>query len=196
MRENSLANRLFYKAIAAIKHHLENISVYYIKCRGDDVEYLRHLGVHIGEHCDIYTHPHNFGTEPWLVEIGSKVTIGGGVQFITHDGSSRLFRERLPGMNPYGNRFGTIIVHDNCFIGNCAILLPGIEIGPDSVVGAGSVVTKSVPPGMIYAGNPAHAIKTLDEYIASYAQRMIPLSATDRDSLRDELTTKLWRAKR
>jgi len=102
----------------------------------------------------------------------------------------------MPGMNPFGNRFGTIVIRDNCFIGNNAILLPGIEIGPDSAVGAGSVVTRTVPPRTIVAGNPARPIKTLDEYIESYTQRMIPLEARDREALRQELTIKLWGEKR
>jgi len=42
------------------------------------------------------------------------------------------------------------------------------------------------------AGNPAVPIKTLEQYIEGYRRRMIPLEATDRDSLRRELTTKLW----
>lgn len=170
------------------------------ECQGDWVKYLRHLGARIGEGCSIYT----------------------------HDGTSRIFRDCLPGMNPFGNRFGAIVIHDNCFIpyfrltallppylvvwgkcktqhmgaktklaesriiGNNAILLPGIEIGPDPAVGAGSVVTKTVPPRTIVAGNPAHPIKALDEYIQNYFQRMIPLEAMDRQALRKELTTKPW----
>jgi acetyltransferase-like isoleucine patch superfamily enzyme len=165
---------------------------YYVRCRADSVEYLRFLGARIGHGCSIYTTPHNFGTEPWLIEIGNNVTLGQGVLLITHDGTSRLFRDCLPGMSPFGNRFSTIVIRDNCFIGDHAILLPGVEIGPDSAVGAGSVVTKTVPPRTIVAGNPARPIKTLDEYIEGYPQRMIPLEATDRDTLRKELTTKLW----
>jgi acetyltransferase-like isoleucine patch superfamily enzyme len=169
---------------------------YYVRCRANKIEYLRFLGVKVGQRCKIYTTPHNFGTEPWLIEIGNDVTIGQGVQLITHDGTSRLFRKRLPEMNPFGNRFATIVIQDNCFIGNNAILLPGIEIGPDSAVGAGSIVTKSVPPQTIAAGNPARVLKTLDKYIENYRQRMVPLVATDRDALRQELTTKLWGHKR
>lgn len=48
----------------------------------------------------------------------------------------------------------------NCFIGGRALILPGVEIGDGCVVGAGAVVTKSVPPGSIVAGNPATIIRS------------------------------------
>lgn len=188
----SLFKKLSHVSLRAIYRRLNFFWSYYVRCHADPVEYLRRQGVRIGQACSIYTESHNFGTEPWLIEIGNHVTVGQGVMFITHDGTSRLFRDRLPGMNPFGNRFGTVVIRDNCFIGNNAILLPGVEIGPDSAVGAGSVVTRCVPPRTIVAGNPARPIKTLDEYIERYCQRMIPLEAADRDTLRRELTARLW----
>jgi len=178
--------------LSGIRRRWNFFKVYYLHCRADKIAYLRFLGTRIGQGCSIYTAPHNFGTEPWLVEIANGVTVGQGVLFITHDGTSRLFRDSVPGASPFGNRFGTILIHDNCFIGNNAILLPGIEIGPDSAVGAGSVVTRTVPPRTIVAGNPARPVRTLDEYIENYLRQMIPLEATDRDALRRELTMKLW----
>lgn len=187
-----MIGKLLRVVLNGVRRRLVFFVEYYVHCHASKIEYLRLLGARIGERCSIYTDPHNFGTEPWLVEIGDGVTLGQGVQLITHDGTSRIFRDRLPGMSPFGNRFGTIVIRDHCFIGNNAILLPGVEIGPDSAVGAGSVVTRSVPPRTIVAGNPARPIKTLDEYVESYRQRMVPLEATDRDALRKELTAKLW----
>ena len=183
---------LFLVARNGIRRRLSFFCSYYIRCRADKVRYLRTLGVRIGRNCSIYTSVPNFGTEPWLIEIGNDVTLGQGVLFITHDGTSRLFRYHSPGMSPFGNRFGTIVIRDNCFVGDNTILLPGVEIGPDSGVGAGSVVTKPVPPRTIVAGNPARPLKTLDEYIENYRLRMVPLEATDREALRKELTVKLW----
>ena len=179
-----------------IMSRLNFLWAYYIKSRANPVIYLRSLGVKIGNNCDILTSPHNFGTEPWLIELGNNVTIGQGVLLITHDGTSRLFRDWQPGSCPYGNKFGTIAIRDNCFIGSNAILLAGIQIGPDSAVGAGSVVTKTVPPRVIAAGNPARVIKTLDEYLKSYHQRMTTIQAVNRDELRSELTKKFWGCER
>lgn len=54
-----------------------------------------------------------------------------------------------------------VIIEDNVWIGFNCIILKGVTIGANSVIGAGSVVTKSIPPNCIAAGNPAKIIKTI-----------------------------------
>ena len=163
-------------------------------CRGDKIAYLRRRGVRIGARCDILTSAANFhlGSEPYLIEIGDEVTLSKDVNLITHDGSSRVFRGRIEGSCRYGNRFAPIIIKDRCFIGTQTLILPGVTIGPDSVVGAGSIVTRDVPPNTVYAGVPAKFICSLDEYIEKYRERMVPLSATSREELRRQLTLHFW----
>ncbi|MEM8594078.1 MAG: acyltransferase [Pseudomonadota bacterium] len=55
-----------------------------------------------------------------------------------------------------------VVIGDNVWIGDHATVLKGVRIGDNSVVAAGSVVTKDIPENCIYAGNPAKLIKTLD----------------------------------
>lgn len=57
-------------------------------------------------------------------------------------------------------------VGQNCFIGGRAMILPGVRIGDGSIVGAGAVVTRDVPPRCIVAGNPARIIKENIDTIA------------------------------
>jgi len=125
---------------------------------------LRHLkaaGLQIAEDCRLMGFP-DFGSEPYLISIGNHVTIASGVRFITHDGGTIVFRS-LP---KYQNviKYGRITIHDNCFIGTRVLLLPNVEIGPNSVVAAGAVVTKSVPPNCVVGGNPAKFMKTISTY--------------------------------
>jgi serine acetyltransferase len=61
-------------------------------------------------------------------------------------------------------RYGRINIRDNCVIGERAILLPGVTIGPDSVVAAGAVVSQSIPPDVLAAGNPAKPVMTVHQY--------------------------------
>ena len=96
----------------------------------------------IGSGCRIMDRRSNlFGSESYLIEIGNNVTLAEDVKLITHDGGVGVLRGKHENINVYGR----IIIHDNCFIGMNAIVLPGLTIGPNSVVGAGAVVTKDVP---------------------------------------------------
>lgn len=122
-------------------------------------EFFRKQGAQIGEHCRIEVR--DLGPEPYLISIGNHCTIAPCVRFLVHDGGAWVFTEEYPSLQ----KFGTIEIKDNCFIGMDAVLMGnGITIGPNSIVGASSVVTKDVPPGFVVAGNPARIISSLEEY--------------------------------
>ncbi len=56
----------------------------------------------------------------------------------------------------------TVFIDDDAWVGAMSIILPGITVGKGSIIGAGSVVTKDVPPYTIVAGNPARIVRTLE----------------------------------
>lgn len=121
-------------------------------------EYFRGQGALIGENNRLEVR--SLGAEPYLVRIGNHCTIGPNVSFICHDGATWLFTEEIPGLQ----KFSTIEILDNCFIGMNAVLLGNIKIGPNSIVGASAVVTKDVPPNAVVAGNPARVVSTVEQY--------------------------------
>lgn len=91
------------------------------------------------------------------VRIGHKVHTGQEVMILTgshHIGGT----EKRCG--PYD--FAPVEIGDGCWIGARALILPGVSIGPGCVVAAGAVVTRSMPPNSIVAGNPARVIGKLD----------------------------------
>lgn len=120
------------------------------------VEYARKIGVSVGNECRIYTH--QFGSEPFLIKIGNKVTITSGVKFITHDGTTWLMEDKK-GRRYYYQR---IEIGDNVFVGVNSIIMPGVKVENNVIVAAGSVVTKSIPSGVIVAGVPAKIIGSYD----------------------------------
>lgn len=84
-------------------------------------------------------------THPVGIHIGEYTTVTFGVAILAHD-MARSFQA--------DTRIGK-----NCFIGAHSVILPGVTIGDSSIVAAGSVVNRDVPPGSIVAGNPARVIR-------------------------------------
>ncbi|MDF2685621.1 MAG: hypothetical protein K0S55_802 [Clostridia bacterium] len=124
-------------------------------------DYYRKKGVKIGDNCSFLGFV-NFGSEPYLVKIGSNVKFTNDIRFITHDGGIHVLRNL--GLFPNGDVFGWIIIGNNVFIGNNVIFLPNVSIGDNVVIGAGSVVTKSIPSNFVAAGVPCKPIRTIDSY--------------------------------
>lgn len=95
------------------------------------------------------------GVEPPAhVHIGRDCAIGPNVSFET----AWHGVEYVPGVGRGGGT-KSISVGDRCWIGARAVILAGVIIGDDSVVGAGAVVTKNVEPGVVVAGVPARTVK-------------------------------------
>lgn len=111
------------------------------------------------------------------VRIGDDVQIGPNVQMLcpTHP------------LNPVDRRRGweaglPITVQDNVWLGGGAIIMPGVTVGHDSVVGAGSVVTRDVPPFSLAVGSPARITRTIDpeDRTGQYALDQFPRDYRER----------------
>ena len=139
--------------------------------RRNPIEYARKLGVKVGNECRFTGNP-GWGSEPWLIQIGNHVLLSSDIKFITHDAATFLFRDTEAYKNVF--KFAPIVIQDNCFIGMRATILPGVKIGLNSIVAAGSVVTRSVPPGEVWGGVPAHFIETTKEYADKCKENQLP----------------------
>ena len=144
-------------------------------------------GLQIADDCRLIGIPF-FGSEPYLISIGKHVTVSFGVVFITHDGGTWVFREQPRYKEVV--KYGRITIHDNCFIGAGATIMPGVTIGPNSVVASRAVVTKDVPPGTVAGGVPAQVMMNIEDY----AERSLKLTpAYDREAYRRDKVTELLR---
>ena len=111
--------------------------------------------ISIGEGCYF-----NAGTtfiDDWKIEIGKNCLFGPNVTLCT-TGHPISPNHRMDGMYSFPIKIG-----NTCWIGANVIVLPGVTIGDNTVIGAGSVVTKDIPANVVAAGNPCRVLRSIDE---------------------------------
>ena len=122
-------------------------------------KYAKYIGVNIGVD-NFIPDKKCWSSEPYLITIGNHCQITSGVRLFTHGGGN-VARDKYPDFDV----FGKIVIGDWVYIGSGSLIMPGVTIGDNVLVAAGSVVTRSVPPRTIVAGNPARVVGTVDDYI-------------------------------
>lgn len=116
---------------------------------------LRDRGLKIGENCHIYTNSIDI-EHGYLIEIGNNVTIS-HAEIQAHDASTK----KILGYS----KVGRVVIGDNVFIGTKAVILPGVKIGSNVVIGAGTIVSRDVPDNSICVGNPAKVVGTYEDFV-------------------------------
>jgi acetyltransferase-like isoleucine patch superfamily enzyme len=138
-------------------------------------EYLRAHGnvYHVGEGCTIS--PDAKILDPVYTWIGNRVCIA-SCTLICHDGSVEILNQR------YGvrlDRVAPIIIHDDVFVGESAIILPGVTVGEGSIIGAGAVVRQSIPAGSVVVGNPAKVVAKVADVVRLWEADTLSLPWAD-----------------
>lgn len=100
------------------------------------------------------------------ISIGARTLIGGGCRIYDSDFHPLAAVDRNPD-RANATRCKPIHIGDNVFIGGSTTILKGVSIGSRAVIGAGSVVTRSVPSDEIWAGNPARLVRALPRHAPS-----------------------------
>lgn len=120
--------------------------------------------------------------EAYLIHIGNDVTVSTGVRFCTHDNSAiKIFDNAT-------DFVGQITIGDGSFIGMNAIILGGVVLPKQTIVGAGSVVTKSFDQeGCVIAGNPARIISTVNSVRERKAENAFNFRGMSASEKREEI---------
>lgn len=96
------------------------------------------------------------------IEFGSNVLLGSSVFISDHDHGNSEYEDLLKTPSNRSLVSAPIIIGDNVWIGEKASILKGVKIGSNSIIGAGSIVTKDVPPYSVAVGIPAKVIKIIN----------------------------------
>ena len=136
------------------------------------VNHLNNLGVACGKHTKFFdiTRTAIDVSRPWLLEIGDYCKITPNVTILTHDYSRSVLRR------VYGEilaEAGKTVIGNNVFVGMNSIVLMGAKIGDNVIIGAGSVVSGTIPSNCVAAGNPAKVICSLDEHFKKRKERCV-----------------------
>lgn len=141
-----------------------------IQISQNPIGYAKAVGVCLGSNVHFYGIKRGmFGSEPWMISIGNNVHITSEVLFITHDGGTLILRDEVPDLE----WSAPIKIGNDVYIGVRTIILPGVTIGNKCIIGAGSIVSKSIPDNSVAAGIPARVIKSTDEYLEQMKRKSL-----------------------
>lgn len=127
------------------------------------IKYLRNKGICIGSGCVF----RNRGTirvdttRPSLVTIGNNVDFNRNFQLLTHDYTTSVFVRKY---YSFINSSGRVNIGNNIVFGTDVIVLKGVTIGDNCIIGAGSIVSKSIPSNSVADGRPAKVICSVDDF--------------------------------
>lgn len=114
-----------------------------------------------------------------ILDVG-KVTIGKNVMIAPNVSIYTAGHPVHPDSRNSGYEYGIpITIGDNVWIGGSVVILPGVTIGNNAVIGAGSVVTKDIPDNAIAAGSPCKVIRTITEADRNYYYKKVPFDVED-----------------
>lgn len=125
---------------------------------------LRQLGMHIGEGVNLPRSTTIDASHCFLIHIGDWCGFGEECVILAHEGQMDEFLD--------AGRVGKVVIHEHSHIGTRSVILPGVEIGPRTIVGANSLITRSLPPDTVCAGSPAKVICSLEEYLDRHRRQM------------------------
>ncbi len=130
-------------------------------------------GLRIGKEPSVHPTVHFDSTYCHLISIGDNCTVTRGVTILAHDAALNRYIEV--------GRIAQVRILDDCFIGTNCLILPGVTIGPRSIVAAGSVVTADIPPDSVATGNPARVLCSLEDFLKRHLERIARQGAYDAD---------------
>ena len=135
-------------------------------------DYLRKHNLLAAIGNNVYYYSRIFPSDPKLLKLGDNVVVCTNVRFVGHDRVDIM----LSGMfdQKYTKFYAPIEVGSNVFIGSDSVILPGVKIGDNTVIGAGAVVSNDLPSGFVWGGVPARCIGDFQKFVDKRKKNVNP----------------------
>lgn len=143
-----------------LKHLFRKVWFYCLPTSTQRVNYIYKHQLFASCGKNLFFQPRKLPADPKFIKFHDNVVVAADVTFVNHDVLYILFRNMSE--EPVVQHIDCIEIMDNVFLGLGAKIMPGVTVGPNAIVAAGSVVTKDVPPGSIVGGCPAKVIGNFD----------------------------------
>lgn len=146
------------------------VLLWYARSNSAYIKYLRKKGIEIGENVLFRDRRTTMidCTRPALVKIGNNVDINRHFKILTHDWGCYVIRGKY---HDFINSGGRVTIGNNVYFGTNVIILKGVTIGDNCIIGAGSIVNRNIPANSVATGNPCRVVCTIDEYYERRKQR-------------------------
>ena len=136
------------------------------------IDYLRKHGVTVGKNVNFRYPEHTTIdlTRPSLVEFGDNIDINDYFTILTHDFGTFVLRNKFL---DFVNSSGRVKIGNNVVFGRNVTILKGVEIGDNTIVALGAVITKNTPPNSVVAGAPARVVCSLEDYYKKRKEKSV-----------------------
>ncbi|MFH1642281.1 MAG: acyltransferase [Nanoarchaeota archaeon] len=152
-------NKLFFNLISKIWNSIQ-YRKYYMRMKD-----LISRGLKIGKNVTIAHTAYIDYEYPFLISIGDNCTVSNNVRLLAHDASTFKFVDGY-------TRIGKIVINNNCYIGEQSIILPGVTVGSNVLIAAGSLVNKDIPSNSCVAGVPARFYAKFEDFIKGHKEQI------------------------
>lgn len=160
------------------------IKYFKMKFRGEiNIKKLKENGLKVGSNFSYGSGCFIDPSHCFLIKIGDNVVFSSKVHVLAHDASTKKYTGYT--------KIGLVNICDDVFIGANSTILPNVTIGKGSIVAAGSVVTKSIPPGEVWAGVPAKKIYNVEEYLDKFDLRKSNAIFDKKYTIKNGITNKM-----
>lgn len=149
---------------------------------------------HVGD--KVLFMPRKVPLYPELIKLHDNTRVASGVTFVTHDGIHIMLNNKFKNKN-FQEKIGCIEIEENVFVGSNSIIMYDVKIGSNSIIAAGSIVTKDIPDNSIAAGVPAKVIGTLEDFVnrLGHSEASYPIGLKPKGQhVSQELSQLMWDA--